>query len=146
MVFQDMTSWMARRRMEGDNVDLEAPPQVPPQAPPQAPIDPLNENVTNVQFRSAFQVLAQAVTEKANREVVVPLNPNMGTTAARVRYFTRMNPPKFYSSKIEEDPQQFINEIYKGPATLILTLVASFVVYQGSEVLVSLTQDFTHIV
>uniref|UniRef100_M1DM94 Uncharacterized protein n=1 Tax=Solanum tuberosum TaxID=4113 RepID=M1DM94_SOLTU len=42
------------RRMEGSNVDQEVPPQVPPQAPPQAPIDPLNENVTNAEFRSSF--------------------------------------------------------------------------------------------
>lgn len=38
-----------------------------PQAPPHALVDPLAEQVTNVEFRSPFLVLAQAVTTKANR-------------------------------------------------------------------------------
>ena len=33
--------------------------------------------------------------------------------ASRLRDFTRMNPPTFYQSKVEEDPQEFIDEIYK---------------------------------
>ncbi|WMV45388.1 hypothetical protein MTR67_038773 [Solanum verrucosum] len=36
------------------------------------------------------------MTTKDNREVVVPVNPNMGTMATRVRDFTRMNPPELY--------------------------------------------------
>ncbi|WMV54708.1 hypothetical protein MTR67_048093 [Solanum verrucosum] len=33
--------------------------------------------------------------------------------ASRVTDFTRMNPPEFYGSKVEEDPQEFIDEVYK---------------------------------
>ncbi|XP_049360972.1 uncharacterized protein LOC125825702 [Solanum verrucosum] len=38
-----------------------------------------------------------------NRDVVVLVKSNMGVTTCRVRDFTRMNPPEFHGSKIEED-------------------------------------------
>uniref|UniRef100_M1DGP0 Gag-pol polyprotein n=1 Tax=Solanum tuberosum TaxID=4113 RepID=M1DGP0_SOLTU len=71
-------------------------------------VDPLAEQVTNTEFRASFQVLAQA-----KREVEVPMNPNMGMTASRVTYFTIMNPPEFHGSRVEKDPQEFIDEVYK---------------------------------
>ncbi|XP_049406256.1 uncharacterized protein LOC125869899 [Solanum stenotomum] len=74
------------RRNVRENVKQEAHPQ--------APVDPLAEQVTNAEFKTAFQVLAQA-----NREDAVPINLNVGTSASRVRDFTRINPPEFHGSK-----------------------------------------------
>ena len=48
-----------------------------------------------------------------NREVVPRPNQHVGTMASHLREFTRMNPPTFYGSKVEEDPHEFIDEIYK---------------------------------
>ena len=53
------------------------------------------------------------MTAQANQEVVPLVHQQVATMSFRLRDFTRMNPPTFYESKVEEDPQQFINEINK---------------------------------
>lgn len=37
----------------------------------------------------------------------------MGTTTTRVRDFTSMNALEFHGSKVEQDPQKFIDEVHK---------------------------------
>ncbi|KAG5594813.1 hypothetical protein H5410_036045 [Solanum commersonii] len=57
----------------------------------------------------SFELLSsvgEAMKTQTNREVV-------GTMASRVRDFTRMNTPEFYDSKVKEDPQEFIDQVYK---------------------------------
>ncbi|WMV41749.1 hypothetical protein MTR67_035134 [Solanum verrucosum] len=94
------------RGNEGDNVNQGAPLQ--------ASIDPLTEQVTNAEFRDAFQVLAQAVTSQANREVVFLVNPNLDTTAYGVRNLTRRNPSEGRSRKLERVRTKDSNSRYDG--------------------------------
>ena len=56
---------------------------------------------------------AQGMTARANREVVPQANKHVCTIAFNYRDFKRMNPPTLYGSKVEKDPQEFIDENYK---------------------------------
>ncbi|WMV59074.1 hypothetical protein MTR67_052459 [Solanum verrucosum] len=72
------------------------------------------------------------MTTQANREVVAPISPRMGMAAIRARDFTMINPPEFHGLKVEEDPQEFINEVYKVVEIMGITLVekAKLAAYQ----------------
>ena len=56
---------------------------------------------------------AQSMTTQSNREVVPRAHQQVFIMASCLRDFTRMKPPTFYGSKVKEDPQEFIDEIYK---------------------------------
>lgn len=58
----------------------------------------------------ALTLLAQVMANQANQGAQAP---HALTLASRVRDFMRMNPPEFNSSKVNEDPQEFIDEVYK---------------------------------
>ena len=70
---------------------------------------PIGEEVPNqvlvVDVNAALAQMANAIAMQAGR--------NAPTPASRIRDFTRMNPPEYYGSKANEDPQDFIEEIFK---------------------------------
>ncbi|XP_055802119.1 uncharacterized protein LOC129871240 [Solanum dulcamara] len=69
---------------------------------------PVLDQVTDEEFRTAITMLAHIV---ANQGEMAP--QNMITPASRVRNFTKMNPPEFHGLKGDEDPQDFVYEVYK---------------------------------
>lgn len=70
-------------------------------------VDPLSEQLTQEKFRST-QVFAQAMPDQLNLKSNVPMNPNMGATATRIKVISRMNPSEFHGSKVFKDPQGLI--------------------------------------
>ena len=75
-------------------------------------------HMSNTEIRSPFVMLSQAMKEKVNKEVVDPANLIRGISYSRVREFLRMKPPKFCGSKVDEDPNMFIEKLYKVAAIM----------------------------
>uniref|UniRef100_M1DR08 Gag-pol polyprotein n=1 Tax=Solanum tuberosum TaxID=4113 RepID=M1DR08_SOLTU len=90
---------------------------------PLTPIGPLDGHVTHVEFWATFQVLAQAMIAQNNREVLAPINPNVNMITVRVQNFTRMNPLEFHGSKVDDDPQKFIEGIQKITEIMAVTSI-----------------------
>ena len=82
---------------ENANVD-QAPTNPPPmmEAEMRAIIDQMDQAITT-------QAQAYALTAQANRDVAPYPYQQVTIMASRVRDFTRMNPPTFYGSKVDED-------------------------------------------
>ncbi|WMV50061.1 hypothetical protein MTR67_043446 [Solanum verrucosum] len=55
-------------------------------------------------------MLAQVVANQVQQGAQAPRTT---TSGERVRDFMRMNPPVFHGSKVDEDPQEFIDEVCK---------------------------------
>ncbi|TMW92517.1 hypothetical protein EJD97_012944 [Solanum chilense] len=64
----------------------------------------------------------QDMMAQANWEIGTPVNKNSSTMASHFRGFTIMNPPMFYWSKVNEDHQYFLDEVYKILFTMWVTL------------------------
>ncbi|WMV25178.1 hypothetical protein MTR67_018563 [Solanum verrucosum] len=58
-------------------------------------------------------MLVQSVANQNNQQVPGQTYANVGSAAAKVRYFVRMNLLEFLGSQIDEDPQNFIDEVKK---------------------------------
>ncbi|XP_027771861.1 uncharacterized protein LOC114076731 [Solanum pennellii] len=77
---------------------------------PQVVIDLLAEQVAP---DNVFKELSQAMTDQPNSEVIALVKPNVGETAKMISDFTNINPLDFHGSKVKEDPQELIDEMYK---------------------------------
>ena len=78
------------------------------QAPPHdngPEIDEVPNEVPVVDVNAALAQMANAITMQAGQNVTTP--------ASRSRDFTRMNPPELYGTRVEEDPQEFIDQVLK---------------------------------
>ena len=64
-----------------------------------------------LKISQAITTQAQAIKAQANREVVPRENQHARTMASRLRDSTSMNPPMYFGSKVDEDPQDFLYEL-----------------------------------
>ncbi len=48
-----------------------------------------------------------------NQKVAPRVNQKASTMASRLRDFSRIKPPMFFGSKVNEDPHDFLNDVYK---------------------------------
>ena len=48
---------------------------------------------------------SQVMTAQSNWEVIPRAHQQIATITSRLRDFTKINPPTFYESKVEEDPK-----------------------------------------
>ena len=61
----------------------------------------------------AVATQAQTMAAQANKEVGSHGQPNTITMASHLRDFTQMNSPMFFGSKVNEDYEAFIDEVYE---------------------------------
>ena len=69
--------------------------------------------MANGETREALLTLAQAMTTQVNRDTGPRVNSMESIMTIRLRDFIRMNPPIFFGSKVGEDPQPFMDMVYK---------------------------------
>ena len=93
-------------------------PQVQVVASDQVPVNPLamtdgEARKTLFHMEKSITTQDRAITAQANRDVVPRENQHASTMASCLRDFVKMNPPMYFGSKVNEDPQDFLHEVYK---------------------------------
>ena len=73
----------------------------------------VHSELSNRENKEALIALAQSVTTQINLSMVSRVNVVESTMTSRLRYFVRINPPIFHGSKLGEDPQEFLDGVYK---------------------------------
>ena len=67
-------------------------------------------DILNAEFRESIHILTQLVANQAQRLEAVG-STSIIFEATRVGHFMKMNAPKFTGTKVEEDPQKFVDEM-----------------------------------
>ena len=70
-------------------------------------------DMTNGDIRKDLLALARVITTHVSRDVVPKVKALDSTMNSRLGYFVRINPPIFLGSKAGEDPQEFLDDVYK---------------------------------
>ncbi|KAF3677218.1 hypothetical protein FXO38_03907 [Capsicum annuum] len=73
-------------------------------------VDPLDEHVSSVEFKTTFTTLANLVPSLNERPATLLANPVDNSIAARIRDFIQINPLFFFRSKSDEDPLEFLDQ------------------------------------
>ena len=94
---------------------------VPPQAPQNPEVLIEEGPMSNFEIMVGIHSLNKVLATQVARDTKVQVNSNTNTTASRIKDFSRMNPPTFFASTVEKDPQVFIYEVFKGLDTMGLT-------------------------
>ena len=61
----------------------------------------------------AITTQVQALTAQPNREVTSCEDQHISTVASHMRDFMSMDPQIYFGLKVDEDPQDFLDEVYK---------------------------------
>ena len=69
--------------------------------------------MTNGEIREALLALARSLTTHVKRGIVRRVNVVESTMNSRLRDFVRINPSIILGSKLGEDPQEFLDGVYK---------------------------------
>ena len=101
-----------RTRNRAHTLEPVPTPRVPPvpTSPPRAPrtganhTQPREGEVSNANFRQSIHMLSQLVAAQTQCSEDTG-SASVTSEVTRVGQFMRMNPPKFFSTKVEEDPQ-----------------------------------------
>ena len=89
---------------------------------PQAPY--VEGDMNNADIRAALRVLTQLMTTQdqvitnhlvaqANVGVIPQFQPNASNPTSGIRDFMRMKTPTFHGTKVDEDSQGFVDEVFK---------------------------------
>ena len=66
-----------------------------------------------IHLAQSASVQAQAMAAHVNQAVVARPHQQVTIMASHIKNFARMNPHTLYMCKVEEVPQEFIDEVYK---------------------------------